>query len=83
MLIRPEQGGADGDKQPVEFDHAINYVTTIKKRFAAHPEIYRKFLEILHTYQKEQKSIKDVYEEVSRTLPEFTRLTVPSTRVPT
>ena len=65
MLIRPEQGGADGDKQPVEFDHAINYVTTIKKRFAAHPEIYRKFLEILHTYQKEQRGIKEVLDEVS------------------
>ena len=50
---------------PVEFDHAINYVTTIKKRFHAHPEIYRKFLEILHTYQKEQRGIKDVLDEVS------------------
>ena len=52
-------------EQPVEFDHAINYVTTIKKRFAAHPEIYRKFLEILHTYQKEQRGIKEVLDEVS------------------
>jgi len=52
-------------KQPVEFDHAINYVTTIKKRFASHPEIYRKFLEILHTYQKEQRGIKEVLDEVS------------------
>jgi len=51
--------------QPVEFDHAINYVTTIKKRFHAHPEIYRKFLEILHTYQKEQRGIKEVLDEVS------------------
>eukprot|EP00985_Skeletonema_marinoi_P001774 scaffold704_cov131-Skeletonema_marinoi.AAC.1 len=50
---------------PVEFDHAINYVTTIKKRFHAHPEIYRKFLEILHTYQKEQRGIKEVLDEVS------------------
>lgn len=50
---------------PLEFDHAINYVTTIKKRFASEPEIYKKFLEILHTYQKEQRGIKDVLEEVS------------------
>ena len=56
---------ADSSKQPVEFDHAINYVTTIKKRFASHPEIYRKFLEILHTYQKEQRGIKEVLDEVS------------------
>mmetsp|Transcript_23573 Transcript_23573/g.70832 ORF Transcript_23573/g.70832 Transcript_23573/m.70832 type:complete len:678 (+) Transcript_23573:35-2068(+) len=50
---------------PVEFDHAITYVTTIKKRFAHEPDIYKAFLEILHTYQKEQRSIKDVLEQVS------------------
>ena len=50
---------------PVEFDHAINYVTTIKKRFATEPETYKKFLEILHTYQKEQRGIKEVLDEVS------------------
>jgi paired amphipathic helix protein Sin3a len=58
--------GADGtQQQPLEFDHAINYVTTIKKRFADEPETYKKFLEILHTYQKEQRGIKEVLEEVS------------------
>ncbi|GMH56528.1 hypothetical protein TrST_g9038 [Triparma strigata] len=51
--------------QPVEFDHAINYVTTIKKRFANEPETYKAFLEILHTYQKEQRGIKEVLDEVS------------------
>mmetsp|Transcript_16739 Transcript_16739/g.23631 ORF Transcript_16739/g.23631 Transcript_16739/m.23631 type:complete len:1356 (-) Transcript_16739:98-4165(-) len=56
---------AGGLQQPVEFDHAINYVTTIKKRFAAEPDIYKKFLEILHTYQKEQRGIKEVLDEVS------------------
>ena len=40
-------------------------VTTIKKRFAHEPDIYKAFLEILHTYQKEQRSIKDVLEQVS------------------
>lgn len=57
--------GGVGAAQPIEFDHAINYVTTIKRRFASHPEIYRKFLEILHTYQKEQRGIKEVLDEVS------------------
>jgi histone deacetylase complex regulatory component SIN3 len=51
--------------QPLEFDHAINYVTTIKRRFAAEPDTYKKFLEILHTYQKEQRGIKEVLDEVS------------------
>ena len=49
----------------MEFDHAISYVTTIKKRFANEPETYKAFLEILHTYQKEQRGIKDVLEQVS------------------
>lgn len=49
----------------VEFDHAITYVTTIKKRFSNDPRTYQTFLEILHTYQKEQRGIKEVLEQVS------------------
>lgn len=49
----------------VEFDHAISYVTTIKKRFANDPGTYHQFLEILHTYQKEQRGIKEVLEQVA------------------
>jgi len=54
-----------GQQVPLEFDHAINYVTTIKKRFSNEPETYKKFLEILHTYQKDQRGIKEVLDEVS------------------
>lgn len=39
------------ETSPVEFDSAISYVNKIKNRFLDHPEIYRAFLEILHTYQ--------------------------------
>ena len=46
--------------------HAISYVTQIRNRFANEPETYRAFLKILHTYQKEQKGIKDVLEQVSQ-----------------
>ncbi|XP_023025930.1 SIN3 transcription regulator family member A isoform X2 [Leptinotarsa decemlineata] len=45
--------------QPVEFNHAINYVNKIKNRFQGQPEKYKKFLEILHTYQKEQRTLKE------------------------
>lgn len=44
----------------VEFNHAINYVNKIKTRFQMQPDIYKSFLEILHTYQKEQRTIKAV-----------------------
>ncbi|XP_006639831.1 paired amphipathic helix protein Sin3b isoform X1 [Lepisosteus oculatus] len=47
------------DPSPVEFDSAISYVNKIKNRFLDHPEIYRSFLEILHTYQKEQLDVKE------------------------
>jgi len=52
--------------QQMQQQHAITYVTTIRNRFANEPETYRAFLRILHTYQKEQKGIKDVLEQVSQ-----------------
>merc|ERR1711892_1102861 len=52
----PNQGP---NNQPVEFNHAINYVNKIKNRFQGQPDVYKQFLEILHTYQKDQRAIKD------------------------
>ena len=59
-----QQGGQD-ENPAIEFDHAITYVTTIKKRFSTEPRTYQQFLEILHTYQKEQRGIREVLEQVS------------------
>lgn len=64
----PSQGAPGASRSatnPVEFDHAIHYVTTIKQRFADEPETYKEFLAILHTYQKEQRSIRQVLDQVS------------------
>lgn len=44
-----------GTTPPVEFNHAINYVNKIKNRFATQPEVYKQFLDILQSYQKEQR----------------------------
>lgn len=49
----------------VEFSHAISYVNKIKTRFADQPDIYKQFLEILQTYQREQKPIHEVYAQVT------------------
>lgn len=49
----------------VEFSHAISYVNKIKTRFADQPDIYKQFLEILQTYQREQKPINEVYAQVT------------------
>uniref|UniRef100_A0A8D2LWY8 Paired amphipathic helix protein Sin3b n=1 Tax=Varanus komodoensis TaxID=61221 RepID=A0A8D2LWY8_VARKO len=50
--------GAPLEADSVEFNNAISYVNKIKTRFLDRPEIYRSFLEILHTYQKEQLNTK-------------------------
>ncbi|XP_036950980.1 paired amphipathic helix protein Sin3a-like isoform X1 [Acanthopagrus latus] len=55
----PSGGPALQNNQPVEFNHAINYVNKIKNRFQGQPDIYKAFLEILHTYQKEQRNAKE------------------------
>ena len=60
-----QQNNNAGGNKVVEFDHAIAYVTTIKKRFLTDPRTYQSFLEILHTYQKEQRGIREVLEQVS------------------
>eukprot|EP00882_Tetradesmus_deserticola_P017808 GHRQ01019100.1.p1 GENE.GHRQ01019100.1~~GHRQ01019100.1.p1 ORF type:complete len:190 (+),score=74.67 GHRQ01019100.1:374-943(+) len=53
------------NKQPVEFDQAINYVNKIKTRFASDERVYKAFLEILNMYRKGQKTITNVYDEVA------------------
>ncbi|KAL4798324.1 hypothetical protein BDV19DRAFT_357595 [Aspergillus venezuelensis] len=60
------QGAQDLKRGPVEFNHAISYVNKIKNRFSSRPEIYKQFLEILQTYQRESKPIGDVYTQVTQ-----------------
>lgn len=43
-----------------EFNHAIQFLNKIKIRYSDEPDIYKQFLEILQTYQKEQKQLHDV-----------------------
>ncbi|XP_063699111.1 paired amphipathic helix protein Sin3a isoform X2 [Culicoides brevitarsis] len=59
QMMQNEAGQSAPPNQPVEFNHAITYVNKIKNRFQSQPEKYKRFLEILHTYQKEQKVSKD------------------------
>ncbi|KAI4101267.1 MAG: hypothetical protein L6R37_005009 [Teloschistes peruensis] len=53
-------------RTPVEFNHAIGYVNKIKNRFSQQPNIYKQFLEILQTYQRDLKPIQDVYSQVTQ-----------------
>ncbi|GAA5907361.1 hypothetical protein JCM6882_002816 [Rhodosporidiobolus microsporus] len=61
---QPAAPGA-GPAPIMEFNHAINYVNKIKNRFAKDPETYKTFLEILQTYQKDQRPIQEVYTQVT------------------
>jgi paired amphipathic helix protein Sin3a len=64
-LLREEQmEQMQAQKQPVEFDQAINYVNKIKDRFRTDESVYKNFLEILNQYRKAQRGIKDVYDQV-------------------
>ncbi|KAI8374728.1 uncharacterized protein BYT42DRAFT_499846 [Radiomyces spectabilis] len=53
-----------GRQAPVEFDHAITFVNKIKRHFSDRPDIYKQFLEILQTYQRDQNPIQEVYQQV-------------------
>merc|ERR1719410_2754574 len=66
----PTPSNQGPNNQPVEFNHAINYVNKIKNRFQGQPDVYKQFLEILHTYQKDQKAIKEGNPPVGRHLTE-------------
>ncbi|KAK1864608.1 hypothetical protein I4F81_007153 [Pyropia yezoensis] len=55
-----------GAGKPVEFDQAVMYVNKIKARFTTADDQYKTFLDILQTYQKEQRTIEEVYEQVAK-----------------
>ncbi|PPQ77023.1 hypothetical protein CVT25_014839 [Psilocybe cyanescens] len=49
------------EKQPAgEFNHAIQYLNKIKARYGDDPNTYKQFLDILQTFQKEQRHSPDV-----------------------
>lgn len=57
--------------QPIPYPYSFTLIenpltkTLSQNRFQDKPEIYKQFLEILQTYQREQKPIQDVYAQVT------------------
>lgn len=43
----------------------LDLLTSLQNRFSSQPDIYKQFLEILQTYQRESKPIQDVYSQVT------------------
>ncbi|EGD81011.1 hypothetical protein PTSG_10955 [Salpingoeca rosetta] len=63
---QPEQIVVSQPRKQLEFSHAIQYVNKIKTRFQSNSEVYKTFRKILDTYQKEQKTISEVYEQLAK-----------------
>lgn len=61
----PMQPSTTIQGKPVEFEQAVTYVNKIKSRFADDEAVYKDFLNILQTYQKDQKDIAEVNRQVS------------------
>ncbi|KAG6335085.1 hypothetical protein ID866_3994 [Astraeus odoratus] len=62
------------NRPPGEFNHAIQYLNKIKARYTDDPDVYKQFLEILQTYQREQRQIQDVqllFKDAPDLLAEF------------
>ena len=55
-----------GSRIDVAFVHLFLFVCPINFHGLFHSQYCRSFLKILHTYQKEQKGIKEVLEQVSQ-----------------
>ncbi|XP_022999276.1 paired amphipathic helix protein Sin3-like 3 isoform X1 [Cucurbita maxima] len=68
ITCSPEDEIPPQKKKPVQFEEAINFVGKIKTRFEGDSHVYKSFLEILNLYRKENKSISEVYREISALL---------------
>ncbi|OMO54973.1 Paired amphipathic helix [Corchorus olitorius] len=85
IRLPPEYEKQPPQKKRMEFDEAINFVNKIKTRFEGDDDgVYKSFLDILNNYRKENKSIAQVYQEVSALfkdhpdlLLEFTKYCLP------
>ncbi|KZT44457.1 hypothetical protein SISSUDRAFT_19885 [Sistotremastrum suecicum HHB10207 ss-3] len=48
-----------------EFHHAMQYINKIKNTYQDNPDVYKGFLQLLQSYQKDQMSIQEAYNAVS------------------
>ncbi|KAI4385181.1 hypothetical protein MLD38_003236 [Melastoma candidum] len=74
ITLPPETEKRPPPKKPIEFEEAINFVNKIKTRFQGDDHVYKSFLDVLNMYRKENKSIREVYQEVAVLFREHTDL---------
>jgi len=57
--------------QPLNHHGPLISMLFFQMRFVNQPQVYKAFLEILHTFHREQHTIRDVYEQVARLFQVF------------
>ncbi|KAI7731827.1 hypothetical protein M8C21_028780 [Ambrosia artemisiifolia] len=67
-ITLPREHGQGHFKKPLDFEEAIGFVNKIKMRFQGQDHVYKYFLDTLNKYKKENKSIKEVHQEVASLL---------------
>ncbi|KAI9469126.1 MAG: hypothetical protein EXX96DRAFT_492645 [Benjaminiella poitrasii] len=63
-VIKTTIGKPKEDIQHIEFNQAVHFVNKVKSRFVGQSETYRRFLSILQQYQKNEKPIQQIYNEL-------------------
>ncbi|XP_020586543.1 paired amphipathic helix protein Sin3-like 4 [Phalaenopsis equestris] len=53
------------ENKPVEFEEAISFVNKMKDQFQNDENVYKAFIDILNMYRRDNKSIKDFYQDVA------------------
>nr|XP_043639011.1 paired amphipathic helix protein Sin3-like 3 isoform X2 [Erigeron canadensis] len=67
-ITLPRVDDQDQIKKPLEYKEAVLFVNKIKMRFQGQDHVYKYFLDTLSKYSKENKSIKEVHQEIGALL---------------
>ncbi|KAG9133496.1 hypothetical protein Leryth_022679 [Lithospermum erythrorhizon] len=65
ITLTPEEGGPLLAKKQVQIDDAFSFVGKIKAKLQGDNHVFKSFLHILSMYKMENKSVSEVYQEVS------------------
>jgi histone deacetylase complex regulatory component SIN3 len=63
----PDETALIWREDPVEFDHALAYISFVKSHFASSPEVYQQFISIVYSTkdQEDQDCLSAIVDEVT------------------
>ena len=59
-----------GLSDPVVYEKAATYVASIKQRYSSKPEVYRRFIDVLATYERGELRVTEVWQEINVLFPD-------------